>query len=150
MAAWQQDLTYNLRRLSRAPVLVITVILSIGIGIAANATIFSMVNRFVLRPAPVGDPSTLFVVTEIPEGEGCCNERDCHPVASRYTPEGPEGAWVLEIMIRNRWVKVPKDRILPQSSPDGGVHACYSDPAPYMTEMTPGLVIRCVIVGGST
>ena len=41
-------------------------------------------------------------------------------------------------MIRNRWVKVPKDRILPQSSPDGGVHACYSDPAPYMTEMTPG------------
>jgi hypothetical protein len=85
-----------------------------------------------------------------PEGEGCCNERDCHPVASRYTPEGPEGAWVLEILIRNRWVKVPKDRVLPQSSPDGGVHACYSDPAPYMTEMTPCLVIRCVIVGGST
>ncbi len=73
MAAWQQDLTYNLRRLSRAPVLVITVILSIGIGIAANATIFSMVNRFVLRPAPVGDPAALFVVNEIPEGEGCCN-----------------------------------------------------------------------------
>jgi hypothetical protein len=85
-----------------------------------------------------------------PEGEGCCNERDCHPVASRYTPEGPEGAWVLEILIRNRWVKVPKDRILPESSPDGGVHACYSDPAPYMTEMTPGLIIRCVMVGGLT
>ena len=73
MAAWQQDLTYNLRRLSRAPALVVTVILSIGIGIAANATIFSMVNRFVLRPAPVGDPAALFVVNEIPEGEGCCN-----------------------------------------------------------------------------
>ena len=83
-----------------------------------------------------------------PEGEGCCNERDCHPVAFRYEAAGPQGAWVLEILIRNRWVKVPQDRILPLSSPDGGVHACYSDPAPFMTEINPGLVIRCVIVGG--
>jgi hypothetical protein len=83
-----------------------------------------------------------------PEGEGCCNERDCHPVASRYAAEGPEGAWVLEILIRNRWVKVPEDRVLAVSSPDGGVHACYSDPAPFMTEVNPGLIIRCVIVGG--
>jgi hypothetical protein len=83
-----------------------------------------------------------------PEGEGCCNERDCHPVASRYTGAGPKGGWTLEILINNHWVKVPKDRILPLSSPDGGVHACYSDPAPFMTEVNPGLVIRCVIVGG--
>ena len=83
-----------------------------------------------------------------PEGEGCCNEQDCHPVASRYTGAGPEGGGALEILILNRWVKVPKDRILPLSSPDGGVHACYSDPAPFMTEINPGLVIRCVIVGG--
>ena len=55
---------------------------------------------------------------------------------------------MLEILIRNRWVKVPEDRVLPVSSPDGGVHACYSDPAPFMTEVSPGLIIRCVIVGG--
>lgn len=73
MAAWQQDLTYNLRRLSRSPVLVITVVLSIGIGIAANATIFSMVNRFVLRPAPVGDPSTLMALHMTHDGDRCCN-----------------------------------------------------------------------------
>jgi hypothetical protein len=85
-----------------------------------------------------------------PEGEGCCNEGDCHPVGSRYTRAEPEGAWVLEILIHNRWVKVPKDRILPLSSPDGSVHACYSDPAPFMTETNPGLIIRCVIVGGLT
>ena len=98
-----------------------------------------------------GDHDTFHVwyrALKSPEGESCCNERDCHPVASRYTPAGPEGGWVLEILIRNRWVKVPKDRILPLSSPDGGAHACYSDPAPFMTEVNPGLVIRCVIVGG--
>ena len=36
--------------------------LSIGLGIGANGTIFSMVSRFVLRPAPVGDPSTLLAI----------------------------------------------------------------------------------------
>jgi hypothetical protein len=83
-----------------------------------------------------------------PEGDSCCNEKDCHPVDSRYATV--DGARTLEISIRGRWVKVPKDRILPQPSPDGGVHACYSDPAPYMTEANPGLVIRCVIIGGLT
>ncbi len=84
-----------------------------------------------------------------PEGESCCNERDCHPVVSQYLAEA-DGTWTLEILIHNRWIKVPKDRILPQASPDGGVHACYSDPARYMTDSTLGLVIRCVIIGGIT
>jgi len=83
-----------------------------------------------------------------PEGESCCNEKDCRPVASRYVAR-PEGS-VLEILISGRWIPVPPDRILPQPSPDGGVHACYSDPAPFMTETTPGLVIRCVVTGGLT
>jgi hypothetical protein len=45
---------------------------------------------------------------------------------------------MLEILIGKRWVKVPKDRILiiRQPSPDGGVDACYSDPAPLCTAST--------------
>jgi hypothetical protein len=81
-----------------------------------------------------------------PEGDSCCNEKDCHPVDSRYAPA--DGKWVLEISIGGHWIKVPADRILPQPSPDGGVHACYSDPAPFMTEVHPALVIRCVMIGG--
>ena len=50
MVVLRQNLTYSLRRLSRSPGLVAAVILSIGLGIAANSTIFSMVSRFVLRP----------------------------------------------------------------------------------------------------
>ena len=78
----------------------------------------------------------------------CCNEKDCHPVEGRYVPEGPEGGTVLEIRVSGRWVKVPRDRILPEPSPDGGTHACYSDPAPFMTETSGGLIIRCVMIGG--
>jgi len=73
MAAWRQDLTYTFRRLSKSPGLVLAVIFSIGLGIAANATIFSMVSTFVLRPAPVGDPNTLMSLHTTHDNEQCCN-----------------------------------------------------------------------------
>ena len=73
MGAWQQDLAYAFRRLSKSPGIVLAVMVSIGLGIAANATIFSMVSRFVLRPAPVGDPPTLMSLHLTHDGEQCCN-----------------------------------------------------------------------------
>ena len=82
-----------------------------------------------------------------PEGESCCNERDCHSVDGRFVRED-DGRFSLEIRIKGRWVRVPPERILPQASPDGAVHACYQDPAPFMTETEGGLIIRCVIIGG--
>jgi len=57
-----RDFTYSLRRLFRTPGLVAVVLLSIGIGVAANATIFSIVSKFILSPAPVGDPATLLTI----------------------------------------------------------------------------------------
>ena len=73
MAAWRQDLTYTFRRLSKSPGLVLAVVVSIGLGITANATIFSMVSRFVLSPAPVGEPRTLMSLHMTHDGEQCCN-----------------------------------------------------------------------------
>src|ERR1700744_651907 len=69
----RQDLTYSLRRLSRTPGVLLAVVLSIGIGIATNATIFSIVSRFVLQPPPVGDPATLLALHTLHDGEQCCN-----------------------------------------------------------------------------
>src|SRR6201996_3723947 len=73
MPALTADLSYAARRLSRAPGFVLAVVLSIGLGIAANSTIFSMVSRFVLRPAPVGDPGTLMSLHTTHDGDRCCN-----------------------------------------------------------------------------
>jgi predicted permease len=72
MTAWLSEMRQTLRRLAKVPVFVLAVILSIGLGIAANATIFSMVSRFVLSPAPVGDPNTLVALHTTTRGE-CCN-----------------------------------------------------------------------------
>jgi predicted permease len=73
MSILQQDFAYTSRRLSRSPGFALAVILSIGLGIAANATIFSMVSRFVLRPAPVGDPASLLSLHTLHDGDQCCN-----------------------------------------------------------------------------
>jgi predicted permease len=72
VAYWRQDLTYTFRRLFKSPGFVLAVLFSIGLGIAANSTIFAMVSRFVLRPAPVGDPRTLMSLHTVDHGE-CCN-----------------------------------------------------------------------------
>jgi len=72
MSAWLLDLRQSLRRLAHSPGLAAAAILSIGLGIAANATVFAMVSRFVLRPAPVGDPPSLLSLHTTQRGE-CCN-----------------------------------------------------------------------------
>src|SRR5450755_568093 len=72
MAGCGQDLSYALRRLSKSPGFAAAAVVSIGLGIAANSTIFSMVSRFVLRPAPAGDPATLMTLHTTQRGE-CCN-----------------------------------------------------------------------------
>lgn len=73
MPALRQDLTFAFRRFSKSPGFVLAVVLSIGLGIAANSTIFSMVSRFVFRPAPVGDPATLLALHTTHDGDECCN-----------------------------------------------------------------------------
>ncbi len=69
-----RDFLYSLRRLAKHRGATAVAVLSIGLGIGANATIFSMVSRFVLRPAPVGDPSTLLALHIAHQGDQCCNE----------------------------------------------------------------------------
>ncbi len=73
MSSWRQDLAYTFRRLSKSPGIVLAVVISIGLGIAANSTIFSIVSRFVLRPAPVGNPSTLMSLHFTHDNEQCCS-----------------------------------------------------------------------------
>ena len=68
-----RDLAYGLRRLRKHPGVTAIAVLSIGLGIGANATIFSMISRFILRPPPMGDPSTLLTIQTVRTGDQCCN-----------------------------------------------------------------------------
>jgi putative ABC transport system permease protein len=68
-----RDLRYAVRTLAKHPAITLVAVISIGLGIGANATIFAMVSRFVLRPAPVGEPSMLLSLHIAQRGERCCN-----------------------------------------------------------------------------
>lgn len=69
-----RDVRYAVRTLAKHPAVTAVAVLSIGLGIGANATIFAMVSRFVLRPAPVGDPAELLSLHIAERGSPCCNE----------------------------------------------------------------------------
>src|SRR3984957_2779177 len=54
-----RDMHHVLRRLERSPSVVLTVMVSLGLGIAENVLIFTAMNRLVLQAPPVGHPETL-------------------------------------------------------------------------------------------
>src|SRR3954471_18135422 len=57
-----QDLRHAARSLRQHPAFSLTVVLTLAIGIGANATIFSLVDALLLRPLPVGHAEELITV----------------------------------------------------------------------------------------
>jgi putative ABC transport system permease protein len=67
--AWL-DLRYGLRSLVQHKTFTIAAVLSLSLGIGANATIFSLVNSLLIRPLAVHDPGTLVsVFTSVTGGQ---------------------------------------------------------------------------------
>src|SRR5512133_134704 len=56
------DIAYALRTARKAPGFTAVVVVSIALGIAANTTVFSMVNATLLGALPVRDPGGLYAI----------------------------------------------------------------------------------------
>jgi predicted permease len=68
MESFWQDVRLSVRTLSKAPLFTAAVIITLGLGIGANAAVFTIVNRMLLKPLPVRDAGGLFVVGVQHEG----------------------------------------------------------------------------------
>src|SRR6266545_7377930 len=64
--SWLEDLArdarYSLRSLRRSPGYTAVVVLTLALGIAANASIFSVANGILFKPLPYRDPARLMVL----------------------------------------------------------------------------------------
>src|SRR5438132_8854977 len=58
------DLRYAFRTMRRTPIFTGAVVLTVALAIAANTSIFSVVNAVMLRPLPFRDPGQLVQVAE--------------------------------------------------------------------------------------
>src|SRR5215813_4627666 len=68
MDSLRQDVRLGLRTLIKAPLFTLAVVITLGLGIGANAAVFTIVNRMLLKPLPVRDPGNLYVLAVQHEG----------------------------------------------------------------------------------
>src|SRR5215472_9586089 len=70
-----RDVKYALRSLAKAKGLSITVILTLALGIGANAAIFTLVRGVLLRPLVNRDEDRLIYIRQSSPGIGAANDR---------------------------------------------------------------------------
>lgn len=131
MSALWHDLRLSVRLLVRRPGLTLAAVVSLGLGIGANASIFTLVNTILLKPLPYPEARDLVGVFRIdPEVTGP------HP-----TPDRLSGLFAVPYEVHRDWVDMS------HAFTAAGGYA--TDEATLMEESGPASVIVCLMTSGA-
>jgi predicted permease len=113
-----QDVRFALRQLWKTPGFAVTAILTLALGIGANAAIFTLVKAVLLKNLPVVDPKALVRLGDRadccqnsgpnPEGDYSMFSTDTYEQMKRNTPEFEELA-AMQAGFENRPVVIRRD-----------------------------------------
>jgi predicted permease len=70
----RKDLAYAVRTMRRSPVFVLTVVLTLGLGIGANTTVFTVIDTLLLNPLPVPESGRLAAVVAVQSGAAAASK----------------------------------------------------------------------------
>jgi putative ABC transport system permease protein len=59
---WGRDVEHAIRRLRRAPTLVLSTVATLGVGLGLSAVVYTVVQRVLIDPMPYKDPDDLYYV----------------------------------------------------------------------------------------
>lgn len=88
-----RDLRYGIRVLLKSPGFTLTAVLTLALGIGANAVVFSVLNAFVLRPLDVPSAETLYQVERGPDKAGVQSYPDYIDLRDRNRSFDGLAAW---------------------------------------------------------
>ncbi|HEY0728183.1 MAG TPA: ABC transporter permease, partial [Pyrinomonadaceae bacterium] len=93
-----KDVRYGIRMLTKNPGVTLVAVITLGLGIGANAAIFSGVNAFLLKPLPVPRASELIRPLEIAEDREL-NDEMSYPDFLDYRAQSTSVAIAAEDMV---------------------------------------------------
>jgi putative ABC transport system permease protein len=111
-----QDARYGLRTLLRSPGFTCAALLTLALGIGANAAIFSFVNAILLRPLPYPDPDRLVMVGDDNGGSkadnvGYATFDDIRNQTSVFESMAAVRGWSPTLVISGEAERVPAMRV---------------------------------------